>query len=492
MGPPLGRVYGSIAPSGHENMIEWNLSGRQAGSVAGKLSVLIGFLAAVAGAAAADLFDGVDAASRPVMAAARQRIERIRKGDFTLRLVGPDGLPVHAQAEVRLVRHEFQFGANLSGFGNALPQESPLRARALQAVEDLFEAVELQNSWQNTEPAKDGPMVWTRTDAQVEWARVRQMPIRFHCLIYDFHYAIPKWKDEVKTTEAWWPLIERRIRTTAERYGNVIGEYNVINEMIMNVAWENQNNPIFPTLGNPTNGARMFHIARQYLPHAKLVSCEGRYAGASVSKAEFQEQYDYNQKLLQLGAPVDVIGYQGHFFALGNVPYQTGTPATPGAFTMKVINEGFDRLAGLGKPIHITEFTPPARSQGRPATQPGLTAEEIAAWTTNFYVLAFSKPAIEQVIWWQVIDGYGGRATDAGVLDKQGSPKPTYTALRQLLKREWNTDWKGESAAGAVSFRGFFGLYEARVAGFEPVRLWMRARDRNEAVIKLELGKEKK
>lgn len=437
-------------------------------------------------AMAGEFFDGLDAASQPLMAAARRRIEELRKGEFTLRLVGPGGEPIRGKVAVGLLRHEFQFGANVSGFGNSMSADSPLRAKALQAVEELFAAVELQNSWRSTEPVMGGPMVWSKTDAQVAWARERQMPIRFHCLIYDFHYAIPTWSGEVKSTEAWWPLIERRIRTTAERYGETIGEFNVINEMIMNAAWEKKNNPLFPALWNPTNGARMFRLARHYLPQAKLVSCEGRYAGASVSRAEFQEQYQYNQQLLELGAPVDVIGYQGHFFALGNVPYQQGTPATPGAFTMKVIDEGFDRLAGLGKPIHITEFTPPARSQGRPAAQPGLTPEEIAAWATNFYALAFSKPSIEQVIWWQVVDGYGGRATDAGVLDPAGHRKPAYTALQHLLKEEWHTEWNGDTADGAVAFRGFYGLYQVRVAGFRPARVWLRAKGAQAAVVTLE------
>ena len=435
--------------------------------------------------AAGAFFDGVDDASQPVMQQARQDIETLRKGNFTMHLVGPDGSPIQGEADIRMLRHEFQFGANLSGFGN-LAEDSPLRGKAQDVVADLFSAVELQNSWQNTEPVKDGPMVWKRTDAEVAWARQRHMFIRFHCLIYDFHYAIPKWRDDVKTTDEWWPLIERRIRTTAARYGDAIGEYNVINEFVMNADWEKENNPLFPALWNVTNGARIFRMARQDLPKAELVSCEGRYAGASVSREDFQRQYDYNQTLLRRGAPVDVIGYQGHFFALGNVPYQKGTPDTPGAFTMKVINEGFDRLAGLGKPIHITEFTPPARSEGRPDTQTGLTSEEIAAWTTNFYTLAFSKPYISQIIWWQVVDGHGGRATDAGLIDKQGNEKPAYAALSKLLKQDWGTHWQGQAANGAASFRGFFGNYEVKVPGYQPAQFSINSKDPLETVVRLE------
>lgn len=444
---------------------------------------LVGFVQT--GRAAESFFDGVDDASRPVMQKARQDIETLRKGNFTVHLVGADGAPVQGHADIRLLRHEFQFGANLSGFGN-LPEDSPLRAKAQEVVEELFSTVEVQNSWQSTEPVRDGPMVWGRTDAEVAWARQREMPIRFHCLIYDFHYAIPKWRDEITTTDDWWPLIERRIRTTAERYGDVIGEYNVINEFSMNADWEKHNNPLFPALWNVTNGAHIFHIARQYLPKAQLVSCEGRYAGTIVSAEEFQKQYDYNKTLLCLNAPVDVIGYQGHFFAQDNLPYQQGTRATPNAFTMKLVDEGFNRLAGLGKPIHITEFTPPARNAERPATQPGLTPEEVAAWATNFYTLAFSKPYIGQIIWWQVVDGLGSRATDAGLLDKAGNQKPAYDAVKQLLKEDWSTHWQGQLTNSAASFRGFFGQYEVQVPGFKPARYWIKSGDKPEIVAHLE------
>ena len=87
---------------------------------------------------------------------------------------------------------------------------------------------------------------------------------------------------------------------------------------------------------------------------------------------------------------------------------------------------------------------------------------------------------------WQVVDGYGGRATDAGVLDKQGNQTPSYTALRRLLKQEWTTDWQGDITDGAATFRGFFGLYGVRIPGFRPARVWLRANDKNEAVLKLQ------
>lgn len=417
------------------------------------------------------LFDGVDAASRPVMKRARQRIEEIRKGDFAIRFVGPDGAPVGGEAQVRLTRHAFQFGCNLSSVTRPASERPELRP-ALDVCAELFNLARVGNFHRHMEPRRGAPLVWDPVDRDVAWARERGMDMRFHCLIYNYHYAVPVWSDQVKTTEEWWPLIEARIRAVAERYGDTVGEYDVINEMIMNDRWARENNPIHPSLADPEVGARVFRIADKYLPNATLVSLEAGLATTAETNSHFQAVYNYHKALLDRGAPVDVIGYQGHFYASGDTPFQEGHRAGgPGAFTMKALEEGLDRLATLGKPIHVTEFSPPSRNNQRKGPQPRLSDEEVAAWTVNFYTLVFSKPYARQITRWFVIDEMGGRGMDAGLLTLAGERKPAYLALRRLLKEEWTTAWQGPLRDGAAAFRGFFGKYEARVAGYQPVRL---------------------
>ena len=372
------------------------------------------------------------------------------------------------------------------GAGFEAPADSPSRTQALKVVEDLFSTAGVANSWKATEPTRGGPMQWKITDDMVAWATQRGMDLRTHCLIYNFYPSIPAWYKTVKTTDEWWTLIENRIRTVAERYGKVIGEYNVINEMLMNRAWAAKNNPTFPPLSDPAVGARLFRIARKYLPHATLVSLESPYATMNASNTFFQEVIEYHKALLQLGAPVDVIGFQGHYFATGDMPFQVGnTRGGPGAFTMKAIGEGLDHLATLGKPIHITEFHPPSRSNKRKDPQPSLTPEETAAWAANYLTLVFSKPYVEQLIYYNIIDGTAGRAIDGGLVTRDGKLKPTYGAVRKLLKDDWNTHWQGESADGTVALRGFFGRYLVKVDGYEPAQFWMRSKGDREIVVRL-------
>jgi len=371
-------------------------------------------------------FDGVDNASRPVMRKAIERIERIRKGNFTVTFVNESGNPVNNHAEIRLVHHEFQFGANLCPV-TRLPKKHPARKVALDVIDELFSLVRVGHFWSIEEPERGGPPDWKHTDADVEWALSHGKDMRYHCIIYNMYYAVPKWYREVGTTEEWWRLIEKRIRDVADKYGQIIHEYDLINEMIMNLKWANRHNPLFPTLGNPKNAARIFRIADRYLPDAKLVMLETHLC--TLKNRHYQNIYRYHKRVLDLGAPVDVLGFQGHFYGGGQMPISEGHPqAGSGAFTMKVIGDCLDHLATLGKPIHITEFNPPSRMKKRKGPQPRLSDEEIAAWEVNYYTLVFSKPYIHQLTRWFVIDGYGGNAIDGGLVTVDGRKKPNYYA----------------------------------------------------------------
>ncbi len=428
-------------------------------------------------------FDGVDELSEPVMREARERIEKIRKGNFTVRFLDERGMPVDSYAEISLMHHEFQFGANLCPVMR-LPRNHPARKVALEVIGELFPLVRVGNFWSVEEPEQRGPLNWVATDRDVEWAVSHGKDMRYHCLIYNMYYAVPKWYRQIRSTEEWWPLIEKRISDVAGRYGRIIHEYDIINEMLMNLKWADKHNPNFPTLGDPRNAARIFKIADKYLPDAKLVMLETHLC--TLKNPHYQDIYRYYKQVLELGAPVDVLGFQGHFYGGAQMPISVGHPqAGPGAFTMKVISDCLDHLASLGKPIHITEYNPPSRMKKRKGPQPHLSDEEIAAWTANYYTLVFSKPYIHQLTRWFVIDGCGGNAQDGGLVTIEGRKKPNYYALRRLLKETWTTRWQGRLDNGEVSFRGFFGRYRARIAGYKPVEFKLYSGGKRRIVIRL-------
>ncbi len=399
--------------------------------------------------AAMPFFDGVDDPSRAVMDRARRQIEEIRKGGFHLALVDAAGKPVSGEVHVRLTRHEFRFGADLYGFPK-LPEAR--RRQAEEVVDELFNTVVIINYWRRGDFAE--------TDHMLAWSREHGKIARFHALLYN----VPASFSQTGSDEERWKRIEDRIKTVAERYGRRIHEYDVLNEIAADKwVWQNPDSAFF---ADPANGARCFALARKYLPDAELLNTDTTIA--STTSPAFARILNYTRDLLVHGAPIGVIGHQAHFYAAGMMPFEEGHSkyGGKGAFTMKMLDRGLDALAALGKPIHITEFSPPSRDRGRKGAQPSLTDDEIAAWQVNYYTLAFSKPYIHEITRWFVIDELGGKGMDAGLITKDGKLKPAYYALKRLLKETWTTEWRGRAARGAFSFRGFYGDYEVEVPGY--------------------------
>lgn len=448
---------------------------------------LAGLIAGIGTCSGAPFFDGVDEASRPVMAEARKRIEQVRKGDFSIRLSGPDDQPVEKPVSFRLASHHFPFGTNLFGF-EKLADDDPAKLAAERVIDELFNLVIVCNYWGATQKRQDGPSDFGPTDYQLKWARDHNKAVRFHALIY----SPPWWIKTLESRQEGWRIIEERIRTFADRYADVVLELDVINEMVGWRIWKDKREffdraPNFPRLWLPENGARVVRLARRYFPDTKLVVLETGSAVVHEANAQFREICDYHRRLGELEAPYDYVGFQAHFYATGNMPFEQGMPphrGGPGAFTMAKLSEGLDHLASLGKPIVITEFNPPSRNRKRrhQPDQPRLSDEEIAAWQVNYYTLVFSKPYVKAMSRWFTVDELGGRGMDAGLVTKDGQLKPAYYALRKLFKEDWNTDCIGVPANGTATFRGFYGTYDVTADGYKPATITLEPGTRSATV----------
>ena len=278
----------------------------------------------------------------------------------------------------------------------------------------------------------------------------------------------------------------------AGRYGTRYVVYDVINETRLQTQFCEKEAPLFSAYDDPATGARILKIARKYLPDSTLMPLEHFYPILWEGDNDFQQYLDYCSALIELGAPLDAIGYQGHFHR-DQTPFREGNQrGGPDAFVIRAVEKGLDHMAAkLGKPIHITEFGPPSRTRwmGDPANQDGLTDEEVAAWSTNFYTMAFSKPYIKEITRWFIVDDVGGRGgVDAGLVTFAGEKKASYYALKKLLKEDWATQWEGRTRKGKVSFRGFWGHYEVVAPGYETVRVPLLENGPREQTVRLSPG----
>jgi GH35 family endo-1,4-beta-xylanase len=429
-------------------------------------------------------FDGTDANTEAQMQQAATRIEEVRKGDFSLMLLASSGKKFDGPVSIELASHDFSFGANLFGL-EQMSDDNPAKITALESIKELFNTVIVCDYWNKNQPRFREPLDWSRPDYGNRLAKELDKNPRHHALIYGF----PDWFDTFDSEEAIWQVIEQRIENIANHYGDKINEIDVINEFIHYHHW--YDNPSakylsethFPDMAEPENGVRVLKIARNYLPKAKLVVLE---AGLwNTPNPVFQEIMDYHRKLVELGADYDYIGYQAHYYSKGGVPFQEGTKECgPRTFMMDEINRGIEEASKLGKPIVITEFNAPSRSNRLDdIKQPRISDSEIAAWEANFYTLMFSKPYIRGISRWFTIDNIGGRGMDAGVVTKGGELKPNYFALKKLIKEKWHTKWSGPIRDGRVDFRGYYGTYAIKIKGYQDAKVKLTSDTLNLSVV---------
>jgi GH35 family endo-1,4-beta-xylanase len=422
------------------------------------------------------------------MEIARKDIERVRKGDFTIRFIDRNGKPVGGMADIGHVNHEFDFGASASGSKRFV---------------DLFNTGRMNPHWgvlQSGEDGPFGPYHWERFDRMLDRAHDQGIRMRYHCLIYE-QWGTPKWIDPKyrdrpwwddipETEQQWWELIERHIKEVATHRRPCDGkplaefvEFDVINEMT--TRWS-RTNQLLEQAGKPAtyptphlkdghrNGARMLCLARKYMPKAKLVALEwwpiGELEGWKTPRV-----FEYFRRLF------DPEGTDPHVRQVAEDPLiLLGAQCHVGAgkrdlLCFDKINANFERFASPGKNIAITEYDPPSVPRDRPELHRlRLTPEEQAAWSINFFTLAFSKPYITGISRWAMSDRQS-QQMDSGILFADGKPKPEYHSLRELIKEKWTTRWTGPLGPdGNASFRGFFGTYEATLSGYDPVSFTLR------------------
>ena len=87
------------------------------------------------------------------------------------------------------------------------------------------------------------------------------------------------------------------------------------------------------------------------------------------------------------------------------------------------------------------------------------------------YTTFFSHPAMEAIIYWNLVDGYAAFAPlgdmthgenyfHGGLMRFDMSEKPSFRVLKDLIHKEWHTDGSVKASDGKAKFRGFYGDYD--------------------------------
>lgn len=282
-----------------------------------------------------------------------------------------------------------------------------------------------------------------------------------HCLNYDFF--TPSW---LKNADVDYhkKMLAKRFREISDRYAHVIPSWEVTNETLDPYQAERSS---FYKQDDFVEWS--FRTADRYFPDNELIINEYHVWDGPKGRDYRENRSPYYMQIERLGykgiSHLDTVGLQYHnFYPREAEPEKAATRYNP-----LYLYEVLDKYAQLGKKIQITEITVPAYGSSEEDEQ--IQAELIE----KLYAVFFSHPAMEAIIYWNLVDGYAAYAPlgdmTAGenkyfgaLMDFDLSKKRAYHTIKNLFSEKWHTVSNATTDKnGKAKFRGFYGDYELTI-----------------------------
>lgn len=388
-----------------------------------------------------------------------------RRGTMQIRVLDAVGDPVrNAHVTVEQQSHEFAFGnigfdfiplANGETAQDTAAEPVPGGAQLDGLPElgtmwlDLFNTATLPFYWRGFEPTRGKPDT-QRLLRAASWFAEHGVTVKGHPLTW--HTLAPEWLTGLPVAEIE-RLQRERIRREVTNFSGVIDTWDAINEVV-----------IMPVFTAEDNGITRLAQSIGRVPMIQLAFEEARAANPSATLVlnDFDLSTDYEaliEGVLEAGIAVDAIGLQTHMHQ--------------GYWGEETMLAMVDRFARFGLPLHLTETTllsgdlmPPEivdlndyQIPSWPSTPDGEArqADEIV----RHYRSLVGHPAVRAITYWGFTDDGAWLGAPGGMVRADGTPKPSFHALRSLIKDEW---WLPRTSMrtnhdGQVSIAGFFGDY---------------------------------
>ena len=250
---------------------------------------------------------------------------------------------------------------------------------------------------------------------------------------------------------------ERRCKEISERYADKIRTIEVTNEHF----WIDGKTALYD---EDDFIEYCFKTTRKYFPKNQL--CINEWSEFWREAARKRTRYYLNiENAIKNGAPIDAIGMQFHMFT----KQESEEAYTKQAYNPDHVFKVLDLYSNFNLPIQITEITIPAYTDKE-------EDEEIQAkLIKNMYSIWFSHKNVEQIVYWNLPDGYAAFAPQGdmtagenyyrgGLLRYDLSPKPAYDVIYNLFHKEWITNAEIlTDCEGNAKTRGFYGEYDVQI-----------------------------
>lgn len=373
------------------------------------------------------------------------RVETLR-----LRIVDEHGeARAGEEARVEQVSHAFGFGC--SAF-ELRPEESDEHTRQWL---DLFNMATLPFYWRWFEPIPGAPDT-QRILRLAEGLRSHGVRLKGHPLLW--HTLAPSWlleKDDAEVES----LIRDRITREVTDFAGIIEQWDAINETVILPVFEAEENAVTrlaQARGRMDVIRLAFETARAADPAARLVLNDFDLSPA------FE---DVIEECLEAGLQIDAIGLQTHMHQ--------------GYRGEEQITEVIERFSRFGLPLQLTETTL-VSGDLMPAHVGDLNDHVVDSWPSTpegearqadelerHYRTVLAQPAVESLTYWGLGDAGAWLGAPAGLVRADGTPKPSYDALRAMIADEW---WVKDRSLrtdgeGVLTLEGFAGDYSLELDG---------------------------
>lgn len=379
----------------------------------------------------------------PWRAEAATRIDANRKSNAQFRVVDTSGLPLsNATIEVRMQEHEFGFGSAVQAFRlrNSAAQHETYK----QKTAELFNLATLENNlkWPAWEGEFGGNFTQQGAIAALDWLADQGIEARGHALVWPGINNLPDDVGVLLAGGSLTPTEQQQLRDRIAAHltdilsstdGRLV-DWDVVNEPRANHDIMDQLSEGDLAMVSWFQQVAAATSASLYLNEFDIIA-----SGGSTSSSKQDEYFDTVQFLLDNNAPIDGIGFQGHF--------NDGSLTGPEQLWAII-----DRFAALGLEMQVTEF------------DFNTTDEQLqAAFTRDFLTAMFAHEDIDDIILWGFWEE-AHFASNAALYRSDWSIKPNGEQYNDLVFNQWWTDEDlTTDAQGETTVRGFKGDYQVTV-----------------------------
>ena len=390
-----------------------------------------------------------------------------RKAEKVISVMKDGKVLADTELRLRQTNHEFLFGCGAFDFVGKAKLElddnpNPAILAKYKDITDkwlkVFNYGTLPFYWGRFEIEEGQPQTANRM-AAAKYLKAHDKEVKGHPLCW--HTVCADWllKYDNKT------ILEKqlgRIQREVEGFKGIIDKWDVINEVVIMPVFDRYDNAITrlcKELGQVGIVKTMFD---------QCVKCnpEGTFL---INDFNMSEKYaDLIERCLDAGVRIDTIGLQSH--------------QHQGYWGREKLEEVLARFEKFGIPIHFTENTLVSGPlipehivdlndwhYNDDDSKPEFEERQKNQMIEMIRILCEEHPLVKAHTSWDFMDGMWLNAP-SGVLRRDGSEKPVYTALDNLINKEYHTEENVKTDGnGNVKVAGFKGKYVLETLNGEKV-----------------------